>query len=151
LRGLIHRLLNLEMSGQATEYHLREVLPKVLVLSADVTTGIHPQFSGVQEHTNAAKIGQGVVIKRYGRGNDPNSEFTARFRSILEKEKIPYQTHTYKVDVGGGGTIGHFLSRENMEVLDCGVPILSMHSPYSLSSKIDIWSFYRASRAFYEQ
>jgi len=151
LRSLIHRVLNLEMGGNATEFHVRMVLPKILVLSADVTTGIHPQFPSAQEAGNSAKLGQGIAIKRYGRGNDPNSEFTARFRGILEKHNIPYQTHTYKVDVGGGGTIGGFMSRENMEVLDCGVPLLSMHSPYSVSSKIDIWSFYRAAKGFYEQ
>ncbi len=151
LRGLMGRLLQLEMGDRANELHLREVLANTLVLSADVTTGIHPMFSGVQETGNAARLGYGVIIKRYGRGNDPNSEFTARFRRILEENHIPYQTHTYKVDVGGGGTIGNFLSRENMEVLDCGIPLLSMHSPYSISSKIDMWSLYRAFQAFYRQ
>jgi len=127
------------------------VLQKTQVLSADVTTGVNPLFPGVQEHSNAAKLSHGVVIKLYGRGNSPNSEFTARFCRILEKEKIPYQTHTYKVDVGGGGTIGHFLSRDGMEVLDCGIPLLSMHSTYSLSSKIDLWQLYRAFQAFYSE
>ncbi len=151
LRGLLHRLLSLEKGPAVTELDVRKMLPKILVLSADVTTGIHPQFASVQEGGNASRLSHGVVIKRYGRGNDPNSEFTARFRKILESNSIPYQTHTYKVDVGGGGTIGGFMSRENMEVLDCGVAILSMHSPYSLSSKVDIWSFYRACTAFYQQ
>jgi aspartyl aminopeptidase len=59
------------------------------VLSADVTTGVNPLFPDVQAHGNAAKLGQGVVIKVYGRGNSPNSEFTARFRGILEKANIP--------------------------------------------------------------
>jgi len=149
LRGLLGELLYLESPEQASEFHLRQVLKKTQVLSADVTTGINPLFPGVQEHKNAAKLGQGVAIKLYGKGNSPNSEFTARFRDILEKEKIPYQTHTYKVDVGGGGTIGYFLSREGMEVLDCGIPLLSMHSTYSLSSKIDLWQLFRAFQAFY--
>lgn len=92
-----------------------------------------------------------AFIKLYGRGNSPNSEFTARFRNILEKSEISYQTHTYKVDVGGGGTIGNFLARENMEVLDCGVPLLSMHSPYSICSKIDLWWLYRAFQGFYKE
>ena len=151
LRGLLGRLLYLESPGQSSEFHLRKVLQKTQVLSADVTTGVNPLFPGVQEHSNAAKLSHGVVIKLYGRGNSPNSEFTARFRQILEKEKIPYQTHTYKVDVGGGGTIGHFLSRDGMEVLDCGIPLLSMHSTYSLSSKIDLWQLYRAFQAFYSE
>lgn len=151
LRGLIHRLLTLEKGEEASEFALRAMLPKVLALSADVSTGIHPTFSGVQESSNASKVGQGVVIKRYGRGNDPNSEFTARFRGVLEGNNIPYQTHTYKVDVGGGGTIGKYMSMENMEVLDCGAPILSMHSPYALASKVDMWSLFRAFKAFYRQ
>lgn len=151
LRGLLGRLLYLENPGQSSEFHLRKVLQKTQALSADVTTGVNPLFPGVQEYSNAAKLSQGVAIKLYGRGNSPNSEFTARFRQILEKEKIPYQTHTYKVDVGGGGTIGYFLSREGMEVLDCGIPLLSMHSTYSVSSKIDLWQLYRAFQAFYSE
>jgi len=139
------------MGDKATEYELRKVLRHVLALSADVTTGINPLFPGVQETTNAARLGYGVIIKRYGRGNDPNSEFTAKFRRMLETNSIPYQTHTYKVDVGGGGTIGNFLSRENMEVLDCGIPLLSMHSPYAIASKVDMWSLYRAFLAFYRE
>ncbi|MFQ6114211.1 MAG: aminopeptidase 1, partial [bacterium] len=151
LRGLMDRLLHLEAGERASEFQLRQVLQHTQALSADVTTGINPLFSNVQEASNAAKLGYGVVIKLYGHGNSPNSEFTARFRRILEKSKIAYQTHTYKVDVGGGGTIGRFLARENMEVLDCGVPLLSMHSPYSISSKIDLWWLYRAFQAFYEE
>ncbi len=151
LRGLLGRLVHLETPAQSSEFHLRQVLNKTQVLSADVTTGVNPLFPGVQEHTNASKLAHGVSIKLYGRGNSPNSEFTARFRGILEKAKIPYQTHTYKVDVGGGGTIGHFLSREGMEVLDCGIPLLSMHSTYSVCSKIDLWHLYQAFQAFYGQ
>jgi aspartyl aminopeptidase len=101
--------------------------------------------------TNTARLGYGVIIKRYGQGNDPNSEFTARIRRIWEDNKIPWQTYTYKVEAGGGGTIGGFLARENMEVLDCGVPVLSMHSTFDLSSKIDLWWLYRAFEAFYRQ
>ncbi len=151
LRGLLGRLLHLETPEQSSEFHLRQILKKTQVLSADATTGINPLFPGAQEHKNAAKLAQGVAIKIYGRGNSPNSEFTAWFRRILEKEKIPYQTHTYKVDVGGGGTIGGFLSREGMEVLDCGIPLLSMHSTYSVCSKIDLWQLYRAFQAFYKE
>lgn len=151
LRGLLGRLLTFDMGDRASELYLRRILPKTYVLSADATTGVNPIFPGVQEHSNAAKLSQGVVIKLYGRGNSANSEFTAKFRGLLEKNNIPYQTHTYKVGVGGGGTIGNFMSRENMEVLDCGIPLLSMHSPYSISSKVDIWSLYRAFQAFYSE
>ncbi|RMF69599.1 MAG: aminopeptidase 1, partial [Calditrichaeota bacterium] len=149
LRALLGRLLHLQSPAEASEYDLRRVLRSTRALSADVTTGINPLFPDVQEAGNSARLGYGVVIKLYGRGNSPNSEFTARFRKLLEEAHIPYQTHTYKVDIGGGGTIGNFLSRENMEVLDCGVPLLSMHSPYSLSSKVDLWWLYQSFQAFF--
>lgn len=150
LRGLMGRLLHLEMNGQESEYHLRQIMPKTLVLSADVGHGVNPIFP-IDEMTNTARLGYGVIIKRYGQGNDPNSEFIARVRRIWEDAKIPWQTYTYKVEAGGGGTIGNFLSRENMEVLDCGVPLLSMHSTFDLCSKIDLWWLYRAFEAFYRQ
>ncbi len=149
LRGLLGRLLYLENPEQSSEYHLRQVLRATQALSADMTVGINPLFPGVVEHGNAAKLSHGVVIKLYGRGNSPNSEFTARFRGLLEKSNVPYQTYTYKVDVGGGGTLGKYLSQELIEVLDCGIPLLSMHSPYSVSSKVDLWNLYRAFQEFY--
>ncbi len=151
LRGLLGHLLELESPKKSKESNLRRVLKNVHVLSADVTSGVNPIFPGVQEAQNAAKLGQGVAIKLYGKGNNPNSEFTAKFRGILEKEEIPYQTHTYKVDVGGGGTLGGFLSLQGMEVLDVGVPLLSMHSTYSVCSKIDLWYLYKVFTAFYSE
>jgi aspartyl aminopeptidase len=69
----------------------------------------------------------------------------------MDRNNIPWQTQTPKVDVGGGGTIGGFMSREDMEVIDMGVPLLSMHAPFEMSSKVDVWNFYRAMSAFYEQ
>ena len=72
-------------------------------------------------------------------------------RSLLDRNGIPWQTHTYKVDFGSGGTIGGFMSREDMEVIDLGVPLLSMHSPFEMSSKVDVWNFYRAMTVFYAQ
>jgi aspartyl aminopeptidase len=68
---------------------------------------------------------------------------------LLDTNHIPWQTQTPKVDVGGGSTIAGFLSMRNMEVLDVGVPLLSMHSPYEMSSKIDLWCYYGLMRAFY--
>ena len=69
----------------------------------------------------------------------------------MDRNGIPWQTHTYKVDVGGGGTIGLFMSRQDMEVIDLGVPLLSMHSPFEMSSKVDVWYFYRTMIGFYGQ
>jgi aspartyl aminopeptidase len=92
-----------------------------------------------------------VTIKLYGEGFDAPSEYTAKIRGLLDRSGIPWQTHTYKVDVGGGGTIGGFMSREDMEVIDFGVPLLSMHSPFEMSSKVDVWNFYRTMSVFYAQ
>ena len=90
-----------------------------------------------------------MTIKKYGAGFDANSEFIARIRGILDKGGIAWQTQTPKVEGYSGGTIGGFLSAWDMEVIDIGVPLLSMHSPFEMSSKVDVWSFYRLMSAFY--
>jgi aspartyl aminopeptidase len=130
---------------------LRRALHNSQVISADATDSLNPIFPSSSEPTNAARLGYGVAIKLYGEGFDPPSEFTAKIRALLDRNGIPWQTHMYKVDVGGGGTIGGFMSREDMEVIDFGVPLLSMHSPYEMSSKVDVWNFYRTMSVFYIQ
>lgn len=127
----------------------RLAMRNALVVSADVNDAINPLFPGLSEPTNAARLGYGVAIKRYGRSFDANSEITARIRKMLDDNKIPWQTASYKVESGGGGTIGGFMSKENMEVIDIGIPILSMHSTYEISSKIDVWNIYRFFRVFF--
>lgn len=126
----------------------RRALRNAQVISADVNDAINPLFPGLSEPSNAARVGFGVAIKRYGRSFDANSEFTAKIRKMLDDNAIPWQTASYKVESGGGGTIGGFMSKENMEVIDIGIPILSMHSTYELSSKVDVWNLYRFFGAF---
>jgi len=133
----------------ATALDVRTALANAAVLSADCNDGVNPLFPQNSENSNAAVVGYGVTIKRYGAGFDPNSEFAARVLRVLNANGIAWQTQTPKVDVGGGGTIGGFLSMRNMEVLDVGVPLLSMHATYEMSSKVDVWSFYRFMLAFY--
>ena len=133
----------------ATALAVRNALAHAEVLSADTNDGVNPIFPQNSENSNAAVVGFGVAIKRYGAGFDPNSEFTARILHLLDANHIAWQTQTPKVDVGGGGTIGGFLSMRNMEVLDVGIPLLSMHSTYEMSSKVDLWSYYRFMLAFY--
>jgi aspartyl aminopeptidase len=133
----------------ATALAVRNALRNAAVLSADCNDGVNPLFPQNSENSNAAIVGYGVTIKRYGAGFDPNSEFTARVLKVLDSNHIAWQTQTPKVDVGGGGTIGGFLSQRNMEVLDVGIPLLSMHATYEMSSKVDLWSFYRFMLAFY--
>ena len=111
----------------------RNAFARVAVLSADCNDGINPLFPQNSEDSNAAVVSYGVAIKRYGAGFDPNSEFTARILHLLDANGIAWQTQTPKVEVGGGGTIGGFLSMRNMEVLDVGVPLLSMHAPFEMS------------------
>ncbi len=133
----------------ATALAVRNAMRNAEVISADCNDGINPLFPGSSEASNAAIVGYGVTIKRYGGGFDPNSEFTARVLHILDANNIPWQTQTPKVEVGGGGTIGGFLSARNMEVLDVGIPLLSMHATYEMSSKVDLWELYRFMSAFY--
>lgn len=141
-------LLSADLGERFTPLALRQAKDRTSVISADCNTGINPNFPQVQEPDNAARLGEGIALKRYGHGFDANSEMIARFRRMFEANHIPWQTSTYVEGIGGGGTIGLFFSAQNMNVIDLGVPLLSMHSPYELSSKVDDWAMYRAMKAF---
>ena len=125
------------------------------MLSADVDAGLDPIYASVSEKNNAAFIGQGIGLNKYtgARGksgaSDANAEFVAEVRNIFEKENIPYQVSELgKVDVGGGGTIALILAAKGIDVIDCGVPVLSMHAPYEVTSKFDVYCAYKAYSAF---
>ncbi len=150
LTAVYSQLVSAQRGRQYNGIDTDTALRNSVVISADVGDGLNPIFPGVSELNNVAKLGYGVAIKRYGRGTDAHPELLARFRKLLDDNRIPWQTATYKVDVGSGGSIGGIFSQRNMEVIDLGVPILSMHSPYELSSKVDVWNFYRLMLAFYE-
>lgn len=135
---------------------LRRVMGKSIALSADVTVGLDPNFEGVLEKNNAAHIGCGVVLTKYtgARGknstNDANAEFVALVRSLFNKNKVVWQTGELgKVDKGGGGTIAHMIAELGFEVIDCGVALLSMHSPFEIASKADVFEAYRGYKAFF--
>ena len=147
----VGRLLAAQRGKEYNDLDLRLALRASEVISADTNDGVNPLFNSTSEATNAARLGFGPAIKRYGRGFDGNSEFTARIRAILDRASIPWQTQTPKVGVGGGGTIGQFFSDWDMEVIDMGVPLLSMHSTFEISSKVDTWNFYRFMSAFVAQ
>ena len=149
LNSTLARVVGAQRGNGYTDLDLRHALRASEAVSADTNDGINPIFPQTSEPTNAAKLGWGVTIKRYGAGFDANSEFVARVRGILDANGIPWQTQTPRVDVGSGGTIGGFLSREDMEVIDMGVPLLSMHAPFEMSSKVDVWYFYRFMSAFF--
>ncbi|PCJ23252.1 MAG: peptidase M18 [SAR86 cluster bacterium] len=146
---LLSRLLYAELGGDYREPLFRAVLRKTKFISIDVNPGINPMNPGAWETGNAPKLGYGVNLKLYGQGNTANSEFIAWTRQLLDSNDVPWQTSTYKVGSAGGGTIGGEFSSQNIEVIDFGVPVLSIHTPYAVSSKVDIYSLYQAARAFY--
>lgn len=148
LNSTYARLAAAERGKAYTDLDLRQALRHAEAVSADTNDGINPIFPQTSEPSNAARLGFGVTIKRYGAGFDANSEFIARIRGILDKNAIPWQTQTPKVEGYSGGTIGEYLSSQEMEVIDMGVPLLSMHSPFEMSSKVDVWCLYRFMVAF---
>lgn len=136
---------------------LRKVLESSRALSSDVNAGINPIFPDVHEKRNAAKMGYGLVITKFtGSGgkygaSEASAEFVGEIRNLLNKNKIPWQSAELgKVDEGGGGTVAKHIAMYNMDVLDCGPPVLSMHSPFEISSKLDVHSTYEAYVAFYK-
>ena len=150
LNATYAEIIGAQRGSAFSDLDLRHALRNAQVVSADTNDGVNPIFPETSEPSNAARLGYGVAIKKYGRGFDGTSEYTARIIGILDRNRIPWQTQTPKVEVGGGGTIGGFMSQQNMEVIDLGVPLLSMHATFEMSSKVDLWSFYRFMRAFYE-
>lgn len=127
------------------------------MLSADVDAGLDPIYASVSEKNNAAYLGMGVGLNKYtgARGksgaSDANAEFVAQIRNIFETNNISYQVSELgKVDTGGGGTIAYILANKGIDVIDCGVPVLSMHAPYEVTSKFDVYEAYRAYAAFWK-
>ena len=127
------------------------------MLSADVDAGLDPIYASVSEKNNAAHLGRGIGLNKYtgARGksgaSDANAEFVAEVRNVFEQNDVRYQiSELGRVDVGGGGTIAYILANKGMDVIDCGVPVLSMHSPYEVTSKFDIYEAYRGYKAFWE-
>ena len=134
---------------------LEKVFCNSKMLSADVDAGLDPIYASVSETNNAAFLGQGIGLNKYtgARGksgaSDANAEYVAKVRGIFEKANVPYQVSELgKVDTGGGGTIAYILANKGIDVIDCGVPVLSMHAPYEVTSKFDIYAAYRGYKAF---
>lgn len=148
-RNLLRRLLLNEVGDDYGEEMLWASLSASEAVSSDVNPGINPVWPNALEKGNGARQGYGVNFKLYGRGFSPNSEFLAKIRRILDGENIPWQVMTYKVGRGGGGTLGRELSADDVEVVDFGVPVLSIHTPYSISSKVDVYWLSLAMNAFF--
>jgi len=148
LVDLMGELIYRQRGDAYTDMDLRRALRETDVVSSDVNPGIHPTYPGVWEAGNAPRLGYGVNFKLYGGGFNANSEFIAWNRAYLDDAGVAWQTATYK-GRASGGTIGNSLSRRNMNVIDYGVPLLSIHSTYAVSSKADVHLLYRAMEAFY--
>lgn len=144
------------LTGNDSSLVLRRVLANSRALSADVNAALNPNFSNVMEKDNACRLGYGVAITKYtGSGgkkgaNDAHAEFLGMIRNIFNTNKVVWQTGELgKVDQGGGGTIAYMLAKYGMNVVDCGVALLGMHSPMEVASKGDIFMAYRGYNAFF--
>lgn len=144
------------LNGEESIYKVRKALENSYALSADVAACYDPEFSYAYEFNNSAELNKGVTIVKYtGAGgksgsSDANPEFVSHVRNIFNKNHIVWQTGELgKVDQGGGGTIAFILAEHGMEVLDCGVPVLSMHATYEIVGKADVYMTYKGYKSFY--
>lgn len=145
----------LDAMGQYSEFTLRRALRNSCMLSSDVSAAYDPQYSDVFEKRNSAYFGKGIVINKYtgSRGksgsNDANAEYIAKLRLIFDSNNVAFQTAELgKVDAGGGGTIAYISALYGMDVIDSGVAVLSMHAPWEVTSKADIYEAKKAYSAF---
>jgi aspartyl aminopeptidase len=136
---------------------MNQCLENSSMLSADVNPGVDPSYPDVNDKRNASFMGNGVVVQKYtgSRGkydaSDANAEYMGTIRRLFNTNKIVWHTAELgKVDQGGGGTIAQYVANLGVDVLDCGVPILSMHAPIEITSKIDVYMCYRAMKVFLE-
>lgn len=132
------------------------MLVRCQMLSADVSAAYDPNFASVYDSRNSSYLGHGMCLVKYvgARGksgtSDANGEFFSRIIRVYDAEGIPWQTGELgKVDAGGGGTVAVYLANLGMEVIDCGVPVLSMHAPFEITSKIDVYHTFNAYRTFF--
>ncbi|MBM7560110.1 aminopeptidase [Marinitoga litoralis] len=137
------------------ELGIDDVLINSTLLSADVTAAFDPNFKEVHDPANAPKLGYGIAIAKYtgARGkagtNDANAEVVGKLRKVFNENGVIWQTGELgKVDQGGGGTIAKFFAEKGLSVVDAGVPLFGMHSPYELASKGDLYETYYAYKVF---
>ena len=132
------------------------MLSRSRCLSADVNAAFDPTFPDVIEKKNAAFLNRGVVVTKYtgSRGksgtSDASAEFMGEVRRLFDEKQICWQTGELgKVDLGGGGTVAMYVANLDVDVVDVGVPVLSMHAPFEVVSKIDVYMAFRAFKAFF--
>lgn len=145
----------LNLMGKQGDLALRRCLANSSMLSSDVSAAFDPSYASVFEPKNSAYCGRGLVFNKYtGSGgksgsNDANAEYMAALRKIMDDSGVKYQTAELgRVNAGGGGTIAYIPAKYGMNVIDSGVAVLSMHSPWEVTSKADIYEAYKGYKAF---
>ena len=145
----------MDLAGEGGDIKLRRALAASSMLSSDVSAGFDPAYASVFEPNNAAYMGHGLVFNKYtgARGksgsNDASAEYVARIRRIMDDAGVSFQTAELgKVDEGGGGTIAYLPAKYGMDVIDSGVAVLSMHAPWEVVSKADLYEAYKGYLAF---
>lgn len=163
---------NTGMCSHTFEYFIEKILDKTVsndpsllnkvfnhtrLLSADVTGAFNPNYPEIYEKNNESYLNHGISLIKYtgsaskGGASDANAEFVGYIRKLFKSNNITYQlSEMGKIGIGGGGTIAYILADRGMDVLDCGIPVISMHSPYEITSKFDIYNAYKAYKVFYE-
>ena len=145
----------MDRCGDYSDIKLRRCLKNSKMLSSDVSAAFDPNYPSVMEKKNSAYFGKGIVFNKYtgARGksgcNDANPEYMAELRNIMDKHDVVFQTAELgKVDQGGGGTIAYITAANNMDVIDSGIAVLNMHSPWEIVSKVDVYETMRGYHAF---
>ena len=145
----------LNLTGQYSDLALRRCLQHSHMLSSDVSAAFDPNYASAFEKKNIAYLGRGMVFNKYtgSRGksgsNDACAEYIGELRKVMDDSNVCWQTAELgKVDQGGGGTIAYITANYGMDVIDSGVALLSMHSPWEISSKADIYEAYKGYKAF---
>ena len=145
----------LALTQDYCELSLRRCLRNSRMLSSDVSAGFDPNFASAFERKNAAYLGRGLCFNKFtgARGksssSDANAEFVAEIRRVMDDADVAFQfAELGRVDLGGGGTIAYTCAKYGMNVIDAGVAVLSMHAPYEVISKVDLYEAYRGYRAF---
>ncbi|MDD6350904.1 MAG: aminopeptidase [Lachnospiraceae bacterium] len=148
----------LAMLGKDSNVSVRRCMRNSRALSSDVSAAFDPNYPSVMEKNNSAYFGRGLVINKYtgARGksgsNDASAEYMAEIRKIFDSNDVSWQTAELgKVDQGGGGTIAYILGNYDMKVIDSGVAVLSMHSPWEIISKVDLYEAYKGYMAFLKE
>lgn len=143
------------LSGGESELKVRRALQNSRMLSSDVSAAYDPMFAEAFEKRSSAFFAKGLVFNKFtgARGkngsNDANAEYLAKIRNAMDQQQVAYQfAELGKVDAGGGGTIAYIMANYGMEVIDSGVAVLSMHAPWEVVSKADVYEAYRGYKAF---